>query len=81
MTGSGLVVVGGSAGSHPALLNLVAGLPGDLTAPVLVVIHVGAQAASRLPQILSRAGQPRAAAGRDTPGSSPGWGRAGPGGP
>jgi hypothetical protein len=51
----GLVVVGGSAGSHPALLSLVAGLPADLPAAVLVVIHIGAQASSRLPQILSRA--------------------------
>jgi chemotaxis response regulator CheB len=42
VTDSGVVVVGGSAGSHPALLNLVAGLPADLTAPMLVVIHVGA---------------------------------------
>jgi two-component system chemotaxis response regulator CheB len=52
----GVVVVGGSAGSHPALLSLVAGLPADLPAAVLVVIHIGVQASSRLPQILSRAG-------------------------
>lgn len=65
MTDSGVVVVGGSAGSHPALLSLVAGLPADLTAPMLVVIHVGAQAASRLPQILSRAGQLPAAHASD----------------
>ncbi|MBV9207487.1 MAG: chemotaxis protein CheB [Actinobacteria bacterium] len=57
MTVSGVVVVGGSAGSHPALLKLAAGLPADLPAAVLVVIHIRAQVSSRLPQILSRAGQ------------------------
>ena len=56
MTGNGVVVVGGSAGSHQALLSLVAGLPPDLPAAVLVVIHVGAEAVSRLPRMLSRAG-------------------------
>jgi len=57
VTDSGVVVVGGSAGSHPALLGLVAGLPADLPAAVLVAIHIGDQAVSRLPQILSRAGR------------------------
>ncbi|HEX5296975.1 MAG TPA: chemotaxis protein CheB [Streptosporangiaceae bacterium] len=52
----GVVVVGGSAGSHSALLRMVAGLPADLPAAVLVVIHIGAQADSRLPQILHRKG-------------------------
>lgn len=61
---SGVVVVGGSAGSHPALLSLVAGLPVDLPAAVLVVIHIGDRA-SRLPQILSRKGGLPAAHARD----------------
>ncbi|HEY2263466.1 MAG TPA: chemotaxis protein CheB [Streptosporangiaceae bacterium] len=61
----GVVVVGGSAGSHPALLSLVAGLPAGLPAAVLVVIHIGAQASSRLPQILSRAGSLPAAHATD----------------
>jgi two-component system chemotaxis response regulator CheB len=59
------VVVGGSAGSHRALLSLVAGLPADLPAAVLVVIHVGAQASSRLPRILSRQGRLPAAHATD----------------
>ncbi len=54
MTCSGAVVVGGSAGSHRTLLSLVAGLPADLPAAVLVVIHIGAGTSSRLPQMLSR---------------------------
>ena len=65
MAHSGVVVVGGSAGSHPALLSLVAGLPADLSAAVLVVIHVGAQASSRLPRMLSRGGRLPAAHATD----------------
>ena len=65
MTGSGVVVVGGSAGSHPALLSLVGGLPADLPAAVLVVVHIGAQASSHLPQILSRTGRLAAAHATD----------------
>ncbi|HZR48107.1 MAG TPA: chemotaxis protein CheB [Streptosporangiaceae bacterium] len=52
-----VVVVGGSAGSHPALLRMVTELPADLPAAVLVVIHIGAEADSRLPQILRRKGR------------------------
>jgi len=47
------------------LLNLVGGLPADLPAAVLVVIHVGAEASSRLPRILSRAGRLPAAHATD----------------
>lgn len=61
----GVVVVGGSAGSHPALLTMVAGLPADLPAAVLIVIHIGPQADSRLPQILRRAGRLPAAHATD----------------
>jgi two-component system chemotaxis response regulator CheB len=64
VTSNGVVVVGGSAGSHPALLSVVAGLPVDLPAAVLVVIHIGDRV-SRLPQILSRKGQLPAAHARD----------------
>jgi two-component system, chemotaxis family, protein-glutamate methylesterase/glutaminase len=51
-----VVAVGGSAGGIEALLELVASLPVDLPAPVLVTVHVGDRARSKLPEILSRAG-------------------------
>lgn len=60
-----VVVVGGSAGCHPALLDLVAGLPTDLPAAVLVVVHIGDGAPSRLPQILGREGRLPAAHASD----------------
>lgn len=51
-----LIVIGGSAGSIEVLTALVAGLPADLPAAVLVAIHITPDARSRLPQILGRAG-------------------------
>jgi two-component system chemotaxis response regulator CheB len=47
-------VVGGSAGAIGALAEIVAGLPADLPAAVFVVIHIPANPASVLPQILAR---------------------------
>ncbi|HEX5585287.1 chemotaxis protein CheB [Gaiella sp.] len=55
-----IVVVGGSAGGIEALTALVAELPRGLEAAVLVALHVPADATSRLPEILSRAGSMRA---------------------
>lgn len=52
-----VVAVGGSAGSLGPLTALVAGLPKDLNAPVLVTIHTGEQTRSRLARILSRSGK------------------------
>ena len=51
-----VVAVGASAGGVRALERLMAGLPGDLGACVLVTLHIGPTARSNLPRILSRAG-------------------------
>lgn len=52
----GVVVIGGSAGGLEALIAVVAGLPADLPAVVLVTIHIGERRHSRLPRILSCSG-------------------------
>lgn len=57
MAGYGVVAVGGSAGGIEALLELVARLPADLPAAVLVTVHVGENTRSALPQVLTRAGR------------------------
>ena len=54
--GDGMLVVGGSAGGIEALVELVAGLPADLPACVLVTVHIRGDVRSSLPQILARAG-------------------------
>jgi two-component system chemotaxis response regulator CheB len=51
-----VLAIGGSAGGIEALVELVAGLPADLPACVLVTVHVGGNARSNLPRILERAG-------------------------
>lgn len=51
-----IVVIGGSAGSLPPLLKLVADLPADLPAAVLIVVHRGDRASNQLAEILARAG-------------------------
>ena len=60
-----IVVVGASAGGVEALTRFVGGLPGDLGAGVLVTMHMPAEAPSRLPGILSRAGPLPAVPGTD----------------
>src|SRR3954463_10682222 len=51
-----LLVLGASAGGGEALLVLVAGLPTDLPAAVLVTVHTGDRPHSTLPRVLDRAG-------------------------
>jgi two-component system, chemotaxis family, protein-glutamate methylesterase/glutaminase len=49
-----LVVIGGSAGGLPALLELVRDLPADLPAALCVVIHTSPYSPGRLPDIVER---------------------------
>ena len=67
-----LVVVGASAGSLEPLQQLVAGLPGDLPVPVLVVVHLQPGSPSALPQVLARAGVLPAAQARTGDALQPG---------
>jgi two-component system, chemotaxis family, protein-glutamate methylesterase/glutaminase len=51
-----IIVIGASAGGVEALQRLVSTLPRDLPAAVFVVLHIGTDAVSYLPDILARAG-------------------------
>lgn len=50
-----LIVIGASAGGIEALQDVLGGLPSDLTAVVLVVVHMPAQGGEALRRILGRA--------------------------
>jgi two-component system chemotaxis response regulator CheB len=54
--GPRLVVIGGSAGALEPLVRIVAGLPADFPASVLVALHLSRSSPSALPQVLDRAG-------------------------
>jgi two-component system chemotaxis response regulator CheB len=60
-----LVVVGASAGGLEALNQFVAGLPVDLPAAVLVVVHLSPASGGALPKVLARAGVLTAASARN----------------
>lgn len=49
-----LIVIGASAGGIEAVQQLIRGLPGDLDAAVLVVLHTTGRGGSLLPQIFGR---------------------------
>lgn len=51
-----LIVIGASAGGIEPLVEVVRGLPADLPAAVLVVVHIPPTQRSQLPAILSRQG-------------------------
>jgi two-component system chemotaxis response regulator CheB len=67
-----VVVLGASAGGVDALSEVVRGLPADLPAAVLAVLHVSASAPSLLAQILDRASALPAAAAQDGEALEPG---------
>lgn len=52
-----IIVVGTSMGGVEALKELASGLPADLPAAILAVIHISPDYRSLLPEILSRAGR------------------------
>jgi two-component system chemotaxis response regulator CheB len=63
VTGRDIIVIGASAGAVPALQRLMAALPPDLPAAILIAVHIWPRAESYMPEILTRAGPLRAQAG------------------
>lgn len=57
MANRDLIVIGASAGGIEALQRLCAGLPGDLNAAVLVILHTSPNSGGLLPHILTRWGK------------------------
>jgi two-component system chemotaxis response regulator CheB len=56
-----IVVIGGSHGAIEALLDIVPAVPADVAAALFVVVHIPSDASSYLPNMLTRAGNLRAA--------------------
>src|SRR5687767_4754092 len=54
MAAQDIIVIGGSAGGIAALETILQGLPHDLPASVLVVMHTAPEGAGALPLVLSR---------------------------
>lgn len=67
-----IVVIGASAGGLPALMEIVAALPGDFPAAIFVVQHIPAYSVSHLPQILDRLGPLQAVLAKDGDAIRPG---------
>jgi two-component system chemotaxis response regulator CheB len=65
MSGRDIVVLGGSAGSIEAIVEVAKGLPADFAGSVFVVVHFPGSLNSTLPRILSRAGPLEARHARD----------------
>ena len=68
-----IVVIGGSAGALDPLKEIAAGLPVELPAAVLAVLHMPASARSSLVAILNRVGGPHAVIPRDGDPVRPGY--------
>jgi chemotaxis response regulator CheB len=51
-----IIVIGGSAGSHSALRQIMAGLPADIPASIFVATHVPTTSAGYLADALASAG-------------------------
>jgi two-component system chemotaxis response regulator CheB len=66
------MVVGAAAGGLEALQALVRELPPDLPAALFVVWHIPAHSVGVLPEVLERAGPPRATHARDGEPITPG---------
>lgn len=64
MAGHDIIVIGASSGGIESLTEIVSGLPQDLDATLLVVLHVPAHSESFLPQI-TRAGNMNAEHAKD----------------
>jgi two-component system chemotaxis response regulator CheB len=60
-----IIAIGASAGGVEALSTLIAGLPADLGAALLIVLHVGRASRGSLPRVLARAGKLPAEYARD----------------